>query len=172
MAKGVGSLEEGFGGDGEEFGGIGGAVAVEQGGNAGGIGGLQGGEFDAHDAGPGSFFIARAEERSAVGGEVFEVELVSEFVKDEVFAIGGIKGATFGRVPGEDEGAHGTGGFAEKAFAALLPDVVADGVGSIDNEAGGIDEDGEEAREVIGAAMEEEQAGLGGDGDSDFVGDV
>ena len=106
------------------------------------------------------------------GGEaIFLIELVGEFVDDDVVR-GGV-GVAGGEdvVPGEDDGAIGPG-FAGTGFVGFGDDPA---VGTLDtggDEGVGIDQDGDDTGEVVGGTMEEKDAGLGGDGETDLVGDA
>ena len=102
---------------------------------------------------------------------MFDVQLVGELVDDDV--VSGIVGCAAGEdiVPGKDDGTIGPG-FAGTAFVGHgdeRPMGALDGGGDVGT---GIDQDGDDAREIIGGAMEEEHAGHRGDGETDFVGDL
>jgi len=108
------------------------------------------------------------EDGDSVGYAVFLVKLVGELVQGDVLAVVDVDGAAFGGVPGEDDGA-GAPGFAE-AVGGLFG-IVVGGAGGV-GEGGGVDDDVVEAGVAFVFAADGEQAGLGGDGDADLVGDL
>lgn len=159
-----GFFEECFGGYSEELGGIGRAIFIHDRPPVPGFFVLQIFIFFAEDSRPGDVFGAVFEDGSAVGGAVFLVQLMGEFVDDDVFSVGDIGGSSCYAVPGEDDGA-GLPGFTEtNAWAAYHP------VGGFGDIGVRIDEDVFEFWEVCGFSVEQEHAGLGGDGNFDFVG--
>jgi len=57
---------------------------------------------------------------------IFEVELVSKFMKDNVLTIGGISCAMFDGAPGEDQRTHPTAGLAKTTHSPLFPNMLTD----------------------------------------------
>src|SRR5579862_7613710 len=78
-----------------------------------------------------------------------------KFVEDERDSIGN-------GVPGQHKSAF-TPGFTEPGFIAFLHDSAAQVAGSWDDVHGRVNEDRYQMRVIIGFAMEQEQARLGGD---------
>nr|WP_234033293.1 hypothetical protein [Pelagicoccus mobilis] len=92
----LGLLEEGFGGDGEKFGVVGGSVVVEDG--AVPFGGFLDLDvvFAGEYVGPGGEGGSVLEDWDAVGDSVFLVELVGELVEGDVVAVVDVDGSAFG----------------------------------------------------------------------------
>ncbi len=132
---------------------------------------LQARELLAHHPGPLRIAIAPAEPRRAVGVALLLVELVSEFVDHHIAAI--VRdGRAFERVfPGNHDLALRPG-FPGKRLPFLLQHARGFGTQSLDDESARIDEDLPEVLEVVRLAIEDQQAGLRGDGDAHFVRDL
>jgi hypothetical protein len=170
----AGLIEELFRGNGEEFGFVGGPVGVEK-----GFPTRLGIPFEAKvfaRAGydPVAEFGAVSQRRSAVGGAVEHIQFVGEFMIDNIVALFRVAAAMQDGVPNEDE----------RALPEGLSD---DGVGDFErserdfkmadfspgwDDGRWVDDDGKDISVEVVRETQEEQAGLGGDGDADLVGEL
>ena len=110
-------FEEALGGHGEELGGIGGPVLVEHGGAPSRLSRLQSFVLGIEDAGPRQILAALLQKRSAVDRSVLAIQLVGEFVEDEVLAIVDVRRPGPHVIPRENDDPAGPrlaepGGFA------------------------------------------------------------
>jgi len=125
----------------------------------------------AQDAGPGDVHAAPLQQRRPVQGAVLFVQLVGELVKDHVMPVADIGGAGSDVVPGQDDGAvpprlaqPGCRAIAHDAVSRLLP--------ALRHVGSRVDEHGPDPGEAVRIAMQQQQAGLGGNGEPDLVGDL
>ena len=83
----------------EKFSGVGGSISIQQRRYPALIGRTQRGKLGSHNFAPGQLLFARSQSRHSVGCVIFEVELVSKFMKNNVLTIGGIGRAMFDGAP-------------------------------------------------------------------------
>ena len=68
--------------------------------------------------------FTRCQSRHAIDCMIFEVELVSKLMKDNVLTVGGISRAVFDGAPGEDQRTHSAAGLAKATHSPLLPNML------------------------------------------------
>ena len=108
---------------------------------------------------------------AAVAFAVRAVELVGEFVEDDVVAIVNIGCIPADVIPGEHHGAM-MPGFAEADVKPFFHDPAGKVPGFLCDVSRGINKYGAQAGIVIGLAMQKQDAGLSGDRYPDFVGNL
>ena len=106
----------------------------------------------------------------AVRGARFAVELVGEFVQHDIVAIRPVGGAPLHVVPGQHHAAIAPG-LAQQAVRRGRDDAARPHFIAPDDEFRGVDEDGVEFRVHLRLAIEQQQAGLAGDGVAHLVRD-
>src|SRR5207247_2429787 len=108
----------------EKFSGVGGSISIQQRRYPALIGRTQRGKLGFHNFAPSQLLFARSQSRHSVGCMIFEVELVSKFMKNNVLTIGGISRAMFDGAPGEDQRTHSATGFAKATHSPLFPNML------------------------------------------------
>src|SRR5262249_21077605 len=73
---------------------------------------------------PCQLIFARCQCRHSVCRMIFVIELVREFVKDNVLSVGRISRAMFNRAPRQDQRTHSTAGLAQTAHSSLCPNML------------------------------------------------
>src|SRR3990172_6556589 len=99
------------------------------------------------------------------------VQLVRELVQDQVPSIFYTRGSGPGILPRKDDGAA-LPGLAETLLVSLDGETAGGLFLDRSRVRLGVYEDRRESRIVVGLAVEQEKAGVGSDGDLDFVGDL
>src|SRR5206468_12764081 len=117
-------FKESFDGYREKFSGVGGSISIQQRRYPALIGRTQRGKLGSHNFAPGQLLFVCSQSWHSVGCMIFEVELVSKFMKNNVLTIGGISRAMFDGAPGEDQRAHSTAGLAKTIDSPLFPNVL------------------------------------------------
>src|ERR1044071_1243326 len=100
------------------------SVSVEQGRYPGFIGSAQRLKLGFHNFAPGQLLVARCQSWHSIGCAILVVELVSEFMKNNVLAVGGIGRAMFDGCPGEHQRSHSTAGLTEATHSPFLPNML------------------------------------------------
>ena len=146
-----------------------------------GVGGADVGQklavLGGHHAGPLGVGGAGGQAGCSVHAAGFAVELVGELVEHDVAAVVRLLGAALHIRPGQHHGPAGSGGVqAVPTLAGHGGDALvhhAPGAGGADEpgERGWVEQHGGAAGEVVGVAMQQQQAGLGGDQHTHLVGD-
>lgn len=163
-------FKESLSDDGEELGGVGCSIGVDERVSPAFEVSFKPVEFGAEHLRPTFIKVVLAQDGRTVGDAVFLVELVGELMEHDVVPIGTVAGAFFDLIPRDDD----------RSLAPRFTEVYAAGFGDcssgatlniLDDERGGIDEDCAKPGEVSGVAVEEEKAGVSGDGDLDFIRD-
>ena len=85
---------------------------------------------------------------------IFEVELVSKFVKDDVLTVGGISRAVFDGAPGEDQRTHSTAGFPKTTHSPLFPNMLTNLVVFLHHVCQWINKNREQAGEIVRFAVQ------------------
>lgn len=163
-------LEEILGHHGEELGGIGRPVLVEEGRSVG-IGGLgQRLVFPAENPRPRPIHGRPRQRRGAVHKPVFTVELMGELVEGDVSSAARVRGAMKDVVPRDDHSA-GPPGFADAPFVGFDNLVVRPPLSDADEVGIGVDQDRlEPGIIVVRLDVQQEDARVGGNGDLDLIG--
>ena len=110
--------------------------------------------------------------RRAIGAVVFKIELMSEFVQDEVRAVRRIETALFGGVPGENQRAHVAFRMPQHVFAALFPKIPSDITIAGHGVTRWVNQNRSKLRVVVRFAMEQEETRLCGDGNANLIGEL
>src|SRR5947208_1235042 len=103
---------------------------------------------------------------------IFEVELVSKFVQNNILTVGGISRAMFNGVPGQNQGSHSTAGLAKANHNALFPKMLSDLSFLFHHVRQWINKNGEQLGEIIRFAMQQKKACLRRDCQADLIGDA
>src|SRR5262249_1439352 len=101
-------------------------VCVEQGRYAALIGSAQRCKLGSHHGGPSQLLFACRLTRHSMGCVIFEVELVSQLVEDNVLTVSGISRAMFYSTPGQNQRTHSSAGLAKATHSALFPKMFSD----------------------------------------------
>src|SRR6185436_10279179 len=165
------TLEERFGDHRKEFRRIGGAVVVEKSVVARLGGFTQRVELRAHYPRPRAIVAVVLQRRRPVAAPILEIELVGELVEHQVHSVVRLRRAAMDRIPRQDQRAKLVAGVSEAMLATFLPNAAADVALFVGDVFGWINENRRQLRVVIGLAMQQQQARLSRDGNTDLVGE-
>ena len=98
------------------------------------------------------------------------VNLMSKFVKDDIMGTTAIAGGALDVVPREDDGAA-MPGFAEPDLRTFGDNSGCEMLNTVSDVGVGINKDRMQAGVIVSLAMEQKNAGIGGDGEFYFIGD-
>ena len=156
---------------GEKLSGISGSIRIDKRRCSGLMGSTQRRKLGSHDFTPGQLLLARRQFRHSIGCGIFVVELVSKFVKHNVLAVGRISGARFSGLPGKNQRTHSAAGLAKTGHGALFPNVLLNLPFLFYHICGWINENGEQTREIVCLAMQQQKTSLRRDGHADLISD-
>src|SRR5437868_9621149 len=148
-------LEERLDGYGKKLDGISGSVGIEQRGDSALISGAQRRKLPPHHFAPGQLLFARFQCRHSVGRMIFIIQLVSEFMKDNVLSVGRISRAMFNRAPRQDQRTHSTAGLAKTTHSPLLPNMLSNLPFLFRHVCQWINENCEQTGEIVRVAMQQ-----------------
>ena len=117
---------------------------------------------------PGHVLAALFQERRAVDRTILAVQLVGEFVQDEVLSVVDVRRPGLNVVPGKHDDPAGPR-LAETGRFALQDDWTADRFDFLGHVGAGVNQDRDQPGVNVGLAMEQEQARLGRDGHLDLI---
>src|SRR5260370_31189017 len=92
-------------------------------------------------------------------------------MKHNVLTIGGISCGMFDSAPRQNEGAHSTAGFAKATHSPLFPNMLSNLSFFFHHVRQRINENREQAGEVIRSAVQQQETSLRRDGHAGFIGD-
>jgi len=154
-----GLLEEVFADDGKEFGRVGGGIGVDEADLTACQAPPQGGEFGTQHLRPLPVGVTPAEPGRAIGVAARLVELVREFVDDDVVAVVGVGGAGQHIVPTQQQ-LPLLPRLAGQGAACLVGQTAAVGLRAVDDEGARINQHLAQVAKAAAGAVEQEQGGL------------
>lgn len=163
-------FEKGFCRDCEELCMVGGAIVVQDGAPAFACTFFEFFEFFPERFSPGGKELGLGQLGCSFESRQFLVELVGKLVQGNVHAVGWITAPTHDRVPGQNHGSS-VPGFAKSRLRLFRNDAEIIDILDAGPECTWIDEDRAEARVGRTGAVENQKAGLAGDGDNDLLGE-
>src|ERR1700736_728469 len=154
---------------GEKFSGICSAVSIEQGRNAGIISRAKRCKLRPHHFAPRHLLFTCRQGRRSISGEILVVQLVSEFMQNNVLAVGRISCAKFHRVPGKHHRPHRASSLTESRHSSFFPNRTFEVSLFFHQICRWINKNREQLREIICFSMQQQKTSLCCDRHPNFV---